>query len=482
MGDHVNVTADLSGTALVTLVHDPRVLWIESGGRVEPSDERFSQIGAGNFTISGATGPGYLSWLDNVGGAGGIGHTEEYLVNVIDTGLSSGQNNPVHADLRYLNAFTGKIHSWEPEDYSAPGDRTTYDVTGHGTMVAGIVAGNPAEFSGTTWKDASAFYWGMGVAPRTQLRITDIFRLHLETTWDATTAAGKLHTVTASAWNAGARFTNISSNLTSTPSPPGSPPGPAVNYYDTYAQAVDMLTRDARYAFQGTQAANYPMLFSISAGNIQEAVSPPNCLSCVLSPATAKNAITMGATSEAREYGACDDTASLNHVSGFSARGMRGEAGRIKPDFVAPGTRIVSAGTSYRGAGYDPLAVALCPSNYTGYVPSTGESYGYGRGTSYSAPQAAGQAVLLSKRYKNYTATDPSPAMIKAMMAAGAERMIGGQDMYTANLLTATPGIQGWGRLNLAPVATGPFAAADEDRATIPTRRFTSPGKSFPFP
>jgi len=467
LGDHVNVGATLTGTDILNLLPDSRVLWVEAASQLGLSDERLAQIGVGNFTISGATNPGqYLGWLNTKG----ILDTSEHIVNVIDTGLSSGASMPVHSDL------APRIHSWVPEDRS--GQLQTSDHSGHGTMIAGIIAGNPQESPGTGMREPCTgcdFFWGMGVAPGTQLRITDIFTTGdqftgAQTSWDGATSAGKLKDTTKAAWQAGSRFTNLSSNLV------GSPTTPATVTYDSYAQAVDLLTRDSVGFFTLPLGGNYPMMFGISTGNIQEAHYMGACLACVVSPATAKNAIVMGSSSEVRQYGACDDTGSVNHVSGFSARGAVQDPGRIKPDFVAPGTRVVSTFTSYRGDGY--LPGSLCPSDPGGYVPSTGEAYGYGRGTSYSAPQATGQAVLLSKRFKNVWGFNPSPAMIKAMMAIGADRMLGGQDMYSAQLLTGTPGIQGWGRLNLAPLVDGTsFVAADEDRGTPPISRFTSTGQ-----
>ncbi len=461
---HVNVGVTLSGTQVRNLARDSRVIWIEPVTRLALSDERFCQIGAGNFTESGATNPQqYLNFLNN----SGLGSLGEYLVNVIDTGLDEGNPLPVHPDLET------RIHSMLPDNDL----NETDDSNGHGTMVAGVIAANPQQPGGTGLVDPLGFYYGTGIAPTAQLRITDIFNHFGVTQWNEMTTPAKLRTATKSAWDLGARFQNMSFNFPGCPGPPSCPtPQPASQAYDISAQTVDILVRDSTGSFD--PASSNPMFISISAGNWPDAVMPP-CSSCVLSPATAKNAVVMGSTSEVRDL-SCADTAAVNEISAFSTRSAHNEPTRVKPDFVAPSTRIVSTFTSYRGDRYSQGG--LCPATPDGIVPGTNGKYGFSRGTSFSAPQAAGMAVLLSKRFKNTYLFDPSPAMIKAMMAIGAERMIGGFDNLTGQLLTSTPGPQGWGRLNISKLVDGTVSiAADEDRDPIPFRRFTSSGQTLTY-
>ncbi len=468
LADYVDLGATLSPAALRTFALDPRTVWIEPARRIGLSDERFAQILAGNFTLGGATNPtGYISFLSSKG----LWDTSEYIVNVIDGGLDSGQGQPIHPDL------AGRIASWQAEDYTCCGE--TSDSYGHGTMVAGVIAGNPLQAGGTQLGEGglnSGFYYGMGIAPTVRLRITDIYDKFNRSQWNTTMIPGELQNASKNAWNAGARFQNLSNNLYGAG-------GSAASYdYDTYAQTVDLAVRDS-YAFgRLPYAAPNPMFISLSAGNFTDAVSPGTCPRCVLRPATAKNAVVMGSSSEVRDpYNTtgCGDSFSVNDVSAFSGRRVFNEPTRVKPDFVAPGTRIVSTWTGYRGDNYTPGG-ATCPKTSAGII--SGDLYGWSAGTSFGAPQAAGTAVLLSKRYKNLYAVDPSPAMIKAMMAIGADRLVGGTDLYTAATLTGTPGAQGWGRLNLASILDGtPSIAGDEDHGLPPYRRFTATGQSYTF-
>ena len=67
----------------------------------------------------------------------------------------------------------------------------------------------------------------------------------------------------------------------------------------------------------------------------------------MLYEATAKNAISIGASENYRPaFGSSSDN--FSGMAGFSGRGPT-EDGRIKPDFVAPGTQIYSTKSRYAG-------------------------------------------------------------------------------------------------------------------------------------
>jgi autotransporter-associated beta strand protein len=122
--------------------------------------------------------------------------------------------------------------------------------------------------------------------------------------------------------------------------------------YDIHAASYDAATRDAQPNVDGEQ----PLLFVFAAGNNGNGAGTIN------SPATAKNVITVGAsdsprfiTNEVYEgtnsadvsevwYG---DTSNTNVVASFSScgnvdGGVEGTFGRFKPDVVAPGVFTIS--------------------------------------------------------------------------------------------------------------------------------------------
>ncbi|MEI7533461.1 MAG: S8 family serine peptidase, partial [Verrucomicrobiae bacterium] len=132
------------------------------------------------------------------------------------------------------------------------------------------------------------------------------------------------------------------------------------NEYDLAAASYDAAVRDALPEKTGPQ----PVLFVFAAGNNGSAGANDGgggTPDTIASPATAKNVITVGALEQQRGitntylpfgstnpveawYGDTDDS---SQVAGFSARGnvgigTEGTYGRFKPDVVAPGTFVIS--------------------------------------------------------------------------------------------------------------------------------------------
>jgi subtilisin-like proprotein convertase family protein len=144
------------------------------------------------------------------------------------------------------------------------------------------------------------------------------------------------------------------------------------NAYDLAAASYDAATRDALPGITGSQ----PVLFVFSAGNDgggDDSSDPGDGTpDTILSPATAKDVITVGAIQEHRDITNMVTTITVNsdgttttntgmpwqpetstsyRVAGFSARGnvgigTEGTFGRYKPDVVAPGTFVISTRSS----------------------------------------------------------------------------------------------------------------------------------------
>ncbi len=144
------------------------------------------------------------------------------------------------------------------------------------------------------------------------------------------------------------------------------------NVYDLAAASYDAAVRDALPGVTGSQ----PVLFIFAAGN--DGAGDDNggsgIADSIQSPATAKNVITVGATEQLRNitnYVTASDgssnqfwllmTDSSSQVAGYSSRGnvgigIEGANGRFKPDVVAPGTFVVSTRSEQwdQAAYYNP--------------------------------------------------------------------------------------------------------------------------------
>jgi len=461
LGPYLSAAVVLPSQTLRALAADPRVVGIEPAGLVRLSDERACQIVAGNHDAAQALGPqGYLTWFGTRCG-GCIYDLSGYIVNVIDTGLDGGAGQPVHPDL------VSRVNSWQ--GYFSGQETRTDSLPSHGELVAGIIAG----YAGTGLTDSGdpngSFFYGMGIAPTVRLRISRAF----DDSENSNLASPSfLQAITTDAYNSGARIQNQSWNVHTDVT--------ADTTYSLLSMKCDFLVRDA-YGF-GTGLR--PMFISSAIGNLPDS-STDLCHNCVSAPGNAKNVVSIGASTERRDNAsACSDASKpLDHVAFFSPRGTR-DLSQRKPDFVAPGARIASLQTQSPSPNYK----GLCSDSSAGLAITSPPSldYGYGSGTSYSTPLASGLAAIFSKYYRSQLGggvTDPSPAMIKAMMVVGAEDMNGGFDEQNQQSLGWPPNfIYGWGRLGMQRIFDGtPVSAYDEDHGSAPRTRFTASGQQLNF-
>jgi serine protease AprX len=258
--------------------------------------------------VDGAT----AAWAKGIDGSG-------VTVAVIDTGINN------------TGDLAGKVI--DGYDFSGEGNYAK-DSFGHGTFVAGTIAGSGAASHGAV----------KGVAPGANLvslkvagkdGSTDVLRVIAAIQW-AVNHAAKDHI----------RVLNLSLGTDSKQS-----------------WRIDPL--DA--AVEGAWRAG--LVVTVSAGNSgSQGISKPGDDPYV---------ITVGASDDATTAGTGDDT-----IPAFSSTGPTA-AGIAKPDLVAPGTHVVSTrslgstvDTSFPQARIDPI-------------------YFRGSGTSFSAPQVAGAAALL---------------------------------------------------------------------------------------
>lgn len=309
------------------------------------------------------------------------GATNNYLgltgknitVEVNDTGVDAG-----HPDFS-VGGSAGSPGSTPPTRvfFDVPG--STNDTDGHGTHVAGIIAGNGS---------MSRTPFNVGAHARGSVTNADFRGKAPDAAILSVGGIGGGHDFNTSdsfMQEAAVRLTNalISNNSWTY----------GDNSYDLAAASYDAAVRDAVPEATGPQ----PVLFVFAAGNDgggNDNGSSGNADS-IGSPGTAKNVITVGALEELRNItnivtglnGSSNaiwaaETDSGFQVPGYSSRGnvgvqTEGAYGRFKPDVVAPGTFTVSL----RSQQWDELAY-YNPTNYhvniaSDFVTSNAMAFGF---------------------------------------------------------------------------------------------------------
>jgi subtilisin family serine protease len=314
------------------------------------------------------------------------------VVAVADTGIDVN-----HPDLAGRLAHV--IALGRPNDPSDP--------HGHGTHVAGSIAGDGAASGGTV----------RGVAPAATL----VFQSLLDAGGGLGGLPFRLEDLFDQAYQLGARIHNNSWGAATR------------STYRVSSREVDAFVD-----------AHRDMLIVISAGNEGTAADPqigvrnaqPGFVDwlSVGSPATCKNALTVGASRNERvaggysqlTYGAAwpqdfpappiaTETVSgdPDRLSGFSSRGPCDDY-RVKPDVIAPGTDILSCRS------------ALAPLwRFWGPDLQNRPEYAFMGGTSMAAPLVAGCAALVREYYEIQRNHQPSAALLKATLINGTRRLPG---------------------------------------------------------
>jgi hypothetical protein len=304
------------------------------------------QTRAGNALLVGLLG------IPGVDGRG-IG------VAIVDSGISphSALGQRVVADVSFVT-----------------GNPQVTDAFGHGTHVAGIIAGDAAPANGVTPDYAG------GIAPRANL--VNVRVLGADGSGFTSDVIDGIEWVVANRTLYNIRVMNLSLGHPVTESCSTDPLCQAVN-----------------------QAVQAGIVVVVAAGNAGKAADGGAILGGISSPGNSPYAITVGALNTGGTVDRSDDT-----VATFSSRGPTAYDLAVKPDLVAPGTKIISlqADGSFLPAMYPSIHVAGSGSN----------AYMYLSGTSMAAPMVSGGVALLLQGSPNL-----SPAQVKFALQNGATAM-----------------------------------------------------------
>jgi subtilisin family serine protease len=307
---------------------------------------------------------------------------------------------------------------------------STDDLVGHGTHIAGIVAGTGAASKGTV----------RGVAPGARLAMTGVVGQDEQPALPA-----DLGQLLQAAVDRGARVVNLSFGFA------------IGGAYDGSAMTIDRFL------------AQHPdVVVVVAAGNEGAEAAGNFTYRTVTTPGTAKNVVTVGASASDRgdfpgvTWGTFRPSAfsqapaATEAVAGDpdlpaadSGRGPT-DAGSVKPDVVAPGTFVLSARASKAPA-----------SSFWEESTKNGGRYAYLGGTSMAAPMVAGAAAVVRQFLRQeLNLGDPSAALIKAVLVASARRLPSLRAAGTPFDVGYPDFDQGFGRVDLSSVLPNANASA----------------------
>ncbi|MBC9784496.1 S8 family serine peptidase [Heliobacterium chlorum] len=273
------------------------------------------------------------------------------VIAIADSGLDSGDINHLHPDFQNKPGRFPKVLNLKSWAYGP-----TEDTTGHGTHMAGIIAGTGAASQGKykgMAPEASLYIQGIIDSQGQVSPPEDVSRLYEP----AYKANAHIH---VDGWGT---------------------PG---NKYNRIARETDRFLN--RYT---------DLLVIFGAGN---GGPQPNSLTC---EANSKNALVVGASSSVRPAGSLLTT-EPQQIAELSSRGPTAD-GRIKPDLTAPGVGIVSTAPRVPGMADDEAHL-----------------YQRMQGTSMAAATAGGAAALLRQYFREEDYPMPSSALLKAALINGA--------------------------------------------------------------
>lgn len=453
-GNEIRVESLFDGGDIDRILSEPLVVSVSRRPTIELSDER-SAVSLTGLPTSPSSAGRYKKWLSDIceGCLNLFGNG--YYIGIADTGIDGGRtaasastSSPGEPNasgnhrlelrserIEYGTSFeqTGPPSgpAWAPQyDQYPDSTGTLHDVRGHGTLVAGVAAGDGTPAGAVGGTDADGFFYGMGIAPSAGLVITKINPTFAAAGSTAITTIAKdarMHPVQpASIQNHSYnQYQGLSDKACSTYFD---------GYYSVLSREFDRAVRDADTTALGDQS----ILLTVSAGNVNQQGYPDSlnpsggCRDrfLTLPPATAKNVLALGMAENVRPDSAawrCAGALAQSHdnIAGNTKTGTKNSEW-FKPDLMATAGNV-SASKSHD----ESVSAEFCQNGQT--PPAIPAEYFASTGTSFAAPVGAGAALLASRYYSLWkggsaSALTASPALLKAMLIAGARSMQGGND------------------------------------------------------
>jgi serine protease AprX len=291
---------------------------------------------------------------------GGIG------VAIIDSGISGNGDMPTSgpgSTVVYSQSFV-------------PGDYSTSDAYGHGTHVAGIVAGNGHNSSGT-----SAIFTFKGIAPNANLINLRVLDANGSASDSSVIAAIQRAINLKSQYNI--RVINLSL---------GRP------VFESYT--VDPLCQAVEAAWQAG------IVVVVAAGNMGR-YPDTNGYATITAPGNDPYVITVGAM---KPMGTPDRSDDL--IASYSSKGPTLFDHVVKPDLVATGNRVISVLAPYSQLATRSTANLIPVNYYQNTISSLLSNYYLVlNGTSMAAPSVSGAAALMLQQNAALT-----PDQVKARL------------------------------------------------------------------
>jgi hypothetical protein len=484
IGDRTYHRVTVVADSIRQLAALPATLWIDTYGSPSPSGQREAHLTLGSPFVADTSGilkpvlGDHRQWLADPN-RGVANYKTALKLAILDTGFDTafgdGVPSDVHPDFKNAsgNSFV------EVRRYTNLAGSNA-DCNGHGTMVAGVLAGNAGAPPRTQTKDVGSqysdfdYYMGLGILPEMPIIVGRVFNL-LSSTGTSGCAEPpppgsalcfdpqERHIIYGDLFNRGVRIVSNSWNRSQEPA------------YTAEAQIQDRIVRSADGTDSGPPT---PMVIYFSAGNAE---FPAQNQPLVSSPATAKNVITVGGTEnfnpipydDPLQYTGGEDASNGNELWSVSQRGPTAD-GRIKPDLVTPASAIESPRSrTTSSCRVGAVGEGIDDDIDDGQVSPIGQQHYWSRGTSFAAPLAAGAGALLYTWFKNNTGTDPKPSLLKAMQITLAKDL----SPFTGHPPDSG---QGWGKADLTRAfdPQGGYVWNNEGVDTL----LTSSGQPVEFP
>lgn len=483
---------NVNAADVIAIANIEDVSYIDTRPVDELSNDRASVI----IDVTGAA--------PNARGFGLSGHGQ--IIGIADTGLDNGDPATLHPDLRnrlvkgYGLGRPGSVWSWTNDDWSDP--------NGHGTHVAGSVAGDGTSSGGAI----------QGMAPASRIIMQSLSSNAPNEAQNLAGIPGDLNDLFGQvySYNPQARIHTNSWGSTSRDAA-----GNIIQEYTQRAEQIDNFMWDHPDMIVLFAASNDgrlgPMTLSRES-NSKNALIVGASESDTMLPAGAvrvsHEAVLQSITTDAMPqnfvsglFNIDDETDSTDDVAAFSSRGPA-SGNRIKPDVVAPGTWILSTrsqacigestgesdykignnldnvidhndcvGYGIPGGSVFGFGGLAAPPGYqlnsmstggvgialpAGMYPiasnpnlgavASGVFYMYDSGTSMATPITAGSAALVREYYQSVKHVEkPSAALIKATIINGAGDMpTTALPAHAGSSTGAVPNFdEGFGRINI---------------------------------